>query len=235
VKKRTLPIRKNARDARTKQRARAGDGVAVSRRARRVAETRERIYQAALGLFAERGFAATTVEDITDAADVGKGTFFNYFPSKEHVLGRFGESRVATVATALEQAREEKDAMRDVLRECVMRLTREPEKNPSLMRSILAANFASEPVRGLICRNFTQARELLAELLALGQERREVRRDYSAAELAQIFQHFFFGVQVACSLEPELSLGASFERSFAIAWAGLEARVQQPAERAKRR
>jgi hypothetical protein len=56
------------------------------RRQRRSAETRERLFHAAVRLFAEKGFAETTVEDITNAADVGKGTFFNYFPSKEHIL-----------------------------------------------------------------------------------------------------------------------------------------------------
>ena len=52
------------------------------RRERRRVETRERIYRAALRIFAQRGYLETTVEDITDAADVGKGTFFNYFPTK---------------------------------------------------------------------------------------------------------------------------------------------------------
>src|SRR2546422_8324892 len=58
----------------------------TSRRQRRSAEIRERLFRAALNLFAKKGFAETTVEDITEAADVGKGTFFNYFPSKEHIL-----------------------------------------------------------------------------------------------------------------------------------------------------
>src|SRR5271157_4056974 len=61
------------------------------RRERRSTETRERLYRAALRLFAERGFQETTVEDITEAADVGKGTFFNYFATKEHVLGVMAE------------------------------------------------------------------------------------------------------------------------------------------------
>ncbi|HEV8383818.1 MAG TPA: helix-turn-helix domain-containing protein, partial [Candidatus Acidoferrales bacterium] len=61
------------------------------RRERRRAETREKIFRAALGLYAARGLGAVTVEDITEAADVGKGTFFNYFPSKEHVFEAFGE------------------------------------------------------------------------------------------------------------------------------------------------
>jgi AcrR family transcriptional regulator len=37
-------------------------------------------------LFVRRGFEAVTVEQIAEAADVGKGTFFNYFPTKTHVL-----------------------------------------------------------------------------------------------------------------------------------------------------
>ena len=49
-------------------------------------------FSRALGLFAERGFMETTVEDVTEAADVGKGTFFNYFPTKEHVLATYGQS-----------------------------------------------------------------------------------------------------------------------------------------------
>src|SRR5216683_512284 len=57
-----------------------------SRRQRRSADIRERLFGAALQLFAQKGFAETTVEDITEAADVGKGTFFNYFPSKDHTL-----------------------------------------------------------------------------------------------------------------------------------------------------
>ena len=61
------------------------------RRARRKAELRERILRAALDIIARQGFFATTVEQITEAADVGKGTFFNYFPSKEHALAGFGQ------------------------------------------------------------------------------------------------------------------------------------------------
>src|SRR6516164_11166643 len=77
----------------------------ASRRERRRAEIRERIYRAALELFAERGFLETTVEDITEAADVGKGTFFNYFPTKEHVLATLGAERLAVIERARERAK----------------------------------------------------------------------------------------------------------------------------------
>src|SRR3970282_1556780 len=58
----------------------------LTRRARKKEETKERIFQAALELFRQRGVAATTVEEICDRADVAKGTFFNYFPRKEAVF-----------------------------------------------------------------------------------------------------------------------------------------------------
>src|SRR5215475_13002096 len=63
----------------------------LSRRERRGLETRERLFRAALAKFAQKGFTDTTIEDITEAADLGKGTFFNYFPSKDHLLMAFAE------------------------------------------------------------------------------------------------------------------------------------------------
>src|ERR1700683_2009640 len=109
-----------------------------SRRERRANETRERIFSAALRLFAEHGYLETTVEDITEAADVGKGTFFNYFPTKEHVLATYGDERLAAVERALKKACAPNQSVRPVLRELATDLAGQSSESPDLLRSIFA-------------------------------------------------------------------------------------------------
>lgn len=64
---------------------------------------RDRLYDAALSLFRQQGYEQTTVDQITRQAGLAKGTFFNYFPTKDAVLrymgareiGRLGASSLA--------------------------------------------------------------------------------------------------------------------------------------------
>src|SRR5271169_1236970 len=91
-----------------------------SRRERRSAELRERLFRSALQLFAQKGYSETTVEDITNSADVGKGTFFNYFPSKEHILASFGRMQIGKVQAAADAAPTTMLPIRDFLRNLAM-------------------------------------------------------------------------------------------------------------------
>lgn len=57
-----------------------------TRSARRTSRTRKRLLDAALRKFAEKGVDATTIEEITESADLGKGTFYRHFSSREELM-----------------------------------------------------------------------------------------------------------------------------------------------------
>src|SRR5215207_7284096 len=71
-------------------------------RERKKQRTREQIVDAAMRLFAERGFQATTIADIAEAADVAPRTFFSYFPSKEAVVFHNVDRDLDGLASALQ-------------------------------------------------------------------------------------------------------------------------------------
>jgi len=70
-------------------------------RQRKQQETRERLKRAAMALFLERGFEATTLDDIADAADMSRRSFFHYFASKEDVVAAWQEDAAAALVTEI--------------------------------------------------------------------------------------------------------------------------------------
>ena len=70
-------------------------------RARRVAETRRAIGEAAIELFVDKGFAATTLDDIAERAGVSRRSIFNYFPTKQAAAFPDHEQRLAWLIAEL--------------------------------------------------------------------------------------------------------------------------------------
>ena len=75
-----------------------------TRQTRRVRATRRRLLNAARELFAEKGIDLTTIDDITERADVGKGTFYNHFIDKNEIIAN-QISEVLSELTALMEDR----------------------------------------------------------------------------------------------------------------------------------
>src|SRR5580658_7324109 len=184
----------------------------TGRRERRRTEIRERLFSSALRLFAERGFMETTVEDITEAADVGKGTFFNYFRTKEHVLATFGAERLASFERALERAKD--GPVLPVLRELTSDLAGPYTENSALLRAIYAAHASCASVRAELHKRLQTGRRLLAEIFAIAQERGEMRRDISPAEMARLVQIVLLGVTLAWALHPDSTLRPTAQQAW---------------------
>jgi len=190
----------------------------MGRRERRAAETRLRLFRCALQLFAERGFPNVTVEDITEAADVGKGTFFNYFESKDQVLGVMAEIQLGKVREALEQARAGKRSIEAVLGHLFERVAEEPGRSPELGRALLSAFLASDRLRTLIDRNMSDGRRMVAEIIEFGQQRGEIDPKLGKEQVALHLQQTFLGTLVLWTLRGESKLQKATEASFQHFW-----------------
>jgi AcrR family transcriptional regulator len=81
----------------------------VGRRERRKQETRNRLLDTALALFATQGFEATTIDRIAEQADVARQTVLNYFPRKEEFVRAWVDRRRQRLTILLQE-----EAFRDI-------------------------------------------------------------------------------------------------------------------------
>jgi TetR/AcrR family transcriptional regulator, regulator of mycofactocin system len=157
-------------------------------RERKKQRTREQIVEAAMALFAERGYHATTIADIATAADVAPRTFFTYFPSKEAVVFHDLDRDLDSLASALRDRLPGETAF-DALRRWIDAMFDQwmAEEDEALLRKRLCredeglANFQG----GILAR----IQELLLEAIAddLGEPRDALRpRLVTAAALAAL-------------------------------------------------
>jgi AcrR family transcriptional regulator len=193
----------------------------LDRRQRRSAEIRERLFRSALSLFARKGFAETTVEDITNAADVGKGTFFNHFPSKDHILIAFSDMQIAKLQNAVNTVRENHEPMVAFFKNLSVNLSAEPGRSPDVVRALLQANLSSTSVRGAMRKNYARGHALLAELMQVAQHRGEFRDDIPAAELANVFRQTVMGTLLVWSVFGDASLPERIDSALNILWTGM--------------
>lgn len=70
----------------------------------RAVRTHGKLLNAALLMFAEKGMDATTVEDITERADLGKGTFYRHFNTKEELMSALVQKAVDGLITEMKNA-----------------------------------------------------------------------------------------------------------------------------------
>jgi len=196
----------------------------MGRRERKAAGTRLKLFRCALQLFAERGFQNVTVEDITEAADVGKGTFFNYFEGKDHVLGVMAEIQLGKVRAAMEEAEAGKRSIHSVLQRLFTRVSEEPGRSPELARTVISSFLASELIRQRMDQNMCEGRRMAARIIELGQVRGEIHPKLKPEQVAFQLQQAFLGTLLLWSLRGEPKLQTAIEASFQHFWRAIAVR-----------
>ena len=105
-------------------------------RERKRQQTRERLSRAAMALFLERGFEATTLDDIAAAAEVSRRSFFHYFASKEDVVFAWHEEITAALIAAV-AARPRDESMLAAAENAISAMARQLEPDEAIAMACL--------------------------------------------------------------------------------------------------
>jgi AcrR family transcriptional regulator len=191
--------------------------ISLGRRERKKLRTRALIQQEALRLFLEKGFEATTIEEIAEAADIATSTFFNYFPTKEDVVLQDDLDPVLLEAINVESVGLHPIAvLRKALHHVFSHLT--PEQNTIFRRR--RALLASNP--SLRAAFLNQSASQLDEIVAVIAERAGLSSDdFAVRNLAGALLGVMIATFLTAAKDPEADLLGLEDQALAHLEAGL--------------
>jgi AcrR family transcriptional regulator len=132
-------------------------------RERKRQQTRERLTRAAMALFLERGFEATTLDDIAAAADISRRSFFHYFDSKEDVVFAWHEEITAALVAEI-AARPASESMLAAAENAIAAMVRQIEPGETIAMARLKRDNPALQARDQV--KYEQLERALAEALA---------------------------------------------------------------------
>ena len=156
-------------------------------------EVRKRLLAAGLDLIHARGFAASGVKDITDAAGVPKGSFYAYFASKEEFAGAILEAYWVDIETRLLPILDGEASTQERITSFFHALADEHQAGNFLLGCLignlsLELSSSSEPIRGRLIDIVDRWGSALAECLRSGDLREDLVADEVACRLIEAWE-----------------------------------------------
>jgi AcrR family transcriptional regulator len=176
--------------------------VISSRRDRKKEATRIQIVKVGIELFSKHGIEAVTVDQIAEAADVGKGTIYNYFQTKEDVVVAFMVDLERTVQTRLRRAVSQLGSAETVLTDFIRQQFRLKKAYHAFVRVFLARMFLqTDAFLPYLVQMQTVIDPPLEELFRGLQQRGAIRQDVNIPSLIQVFKTMHLGVTAIWAIE----------------------------------
>lgn len=195
-----------------------------TRRERKKEETRLRIVTVAMELFERQGYAGTTTEQIAEAADVAKGTLFNYFPVKEAIIGAFMRQCARDAAPEVERLIDEAGDTRTCLQRMFEHIARWQMPHRELLEHYLTyrmgnmlASLRNPELRSGFDKN-------LQMVLQRGQVTGELRCDLPLPVLSSYLESAYLTVMLNWLTREGFDLAAGLGQMVDIFLSGAEAK-----------
>jgi AcrR family transcriptional regulator len=195
-------------------------------RERKKQRTRQALRQAALELFQQRGFEATTIADITAAADVAPRTFFSYFQTKEDVVLDDGAQRFAKAQQTLQQ-RPHGEPLLAAFRRAALEIAADMRTQSDQDHAMARVIRTTPAIQARIRERTGRWEEQLAAMIA--EERNAPRDDLDSHVVAAALVGVLRSVQrVAVAAEMQLDLPALMDHAFDLLESGLAGFATRP-------
>lgn len=174
----------------------------TARRERKKAAVRAQIVSTAVELFSRHGMDGVTVEQIADAADIGKGTIYNYFETKEHIVVAFMVDKEARVQAKVGRFVAAKGSLESILTEFILFQFRLKQSYHRFVRVFLGQMFTRTEQFFPYMVEMQKAINPPLETLFLGlQERGIMRKDMKASELVLVYKTIHLGLTALWAIE----------------------------------
>ncbi len=199
----------------------------VSRRERKRMHTASHLSATAFELFETHGYAAVSMEQIAQKADVAKATLYNYFPVKEALLAhRFREDIAAGMVergAALIACKSFEDRMQFLLRESAAWHSARKVYLPYYLRYLTGQARYGETAPGTGDVE-PGSRQILTLMFEAAQHTGEVDTRQTAAQIAWSFEYLLFGAVAAWLTDPGIDLATRFLAAFDLTMRGMATR-----------
>jgi AcrR family transcriptional regulator len=140
-----------------------------------MSSARERLLESAKRLFSQRGYYATSVEDIVESAGLSKGAFYFYFKSKEELFKSLVEEMHLSIVKRLENFLERELPLEDALIEHAKVFLEDIYQNRHIAQLFLFQLVGTnEEFRELYYTKVAHWRELLAKMVDRAIQRGEI-------------------------------------------------------------
>ena len=158
-------------------------------RAQKKIENRQKILDAATILFKECGFANTSITDIMNRSNLGVGTFYNYFNSKEEVLMSIVRQLFMQIEDKV-MAQKNSSSL-ELLEFCTMETARLIDENRFILPLLASAVKHSDKPEQLPKNLSPDFKKIFEEIILRGQERGEIRKDISVDLISEMFHSIY--------------------------------------------
>jgi AcrR family transcriptional regulator len=149
-------------------------------------EKRRLILDAAVRVFARKGFHTSRVGDIAEEAGVAHGLLYHYFSSKDEVLETIFRENWGVLVERIVAVEQSDDSARDQLRHVAAIILRTWRHEPDVVR-VLVREIARSPEMQARIGDLVQPIESIRRIIERGRERGEFRADLDPALAAVVF------------------------------------------------